>query len=169
MAYIDINDMLQRVDITKNFDIKTLNKYIAISETLDLRQYLSDVFLNDLSKNYETKAEYIKLLNGGEYTCGNDLKKFEGMKAALVFFVYSRIISTSTIKVTQTGVVQKESDYSSVASDKAIVRQANEFEAIAKAYMMDCIDYLRSTTLVSYLNNSIVQNRTVKKFNIIGD
>ena len=91
------------------------------------------------------------------------------MKAALVFFVYSRIISTSTIKVTQTGVVQKESDYSSVASDKAIVRQANEFEAIAKAYMMDCIDYLRSTTLVSYLNNSIVQNRTVRKFNIIGD
>ncbi len=167
--YIEINNMLQRVDITKNFDTKTLDKYIAISETLDLRQYLSDVFLNDLRKNYETKAEYITLLDGGEYTCGNDLKRFEGMRAALVFFVYSRIISTSTIKVTQTGVVQKESDYSSVASDKAIVRQANEFEAIAKAYMQDCINYLRSTTLVSYLNNSIVQNRTVKKFNIIGD
>ncbi len=121
--------------------VDRFSMYIDEARRLDLQPSLTAELL---AKIDTTPATYSTLIAGGTYTYGTPAVTytFAGLKKALCYFVYARMIRANSVNVTAFGVVTKTDPNSEAASDKRLAMMANDAYDMGVAYLSDCMDYI---------------------------
>lgn len=91
------------------------------------------------------ELQNITLLDGGEFKdkCG-ELKRCSGLRLAIAYFVYAKMIMADGGMLTRTGLMQHNDSYASREDDKNRVRMYNDAMEVAEAYLGSCMAYLKS-------------------------
>lgn len=85
------------------------------------------------------------LLCGGEYeNRKGELKQCVGLKAALSYFTYAKMIMSDGTILTRTGLMQHNDSYAERSDDKNRVRRYNDVMNVAEEYLSTCLAYLAS-------------------------
>lgn len=117
-------------------EAKTL-AYIYEAEQNDIKPKIGDDLFLKLKD-----GESPMLLDGGEYTRDGKRYYLNGIRKALAYYVYSRLLESSSAELTRQGVVNRRSDYANGADSREIVNVSRETYAIADRYMQEVLDYL---------------------------
>lgn len=153
--------------MSAHMDEDKVNTYIRESENIDIKSALGDALFLDVKKNTE---KYSVLLEGGEYEYCEHKRTFVGLRTALAYYTYARIVKNGDGNVTRFGYVNKDSEYSSMADVKLKTQAYNEAFSIADTYLKECVMFLEANKKDYPLykgNGGIKSNRT--KFRILGD
>jgi hypothetical protein len=117
-----------------------IEQYIRESESIDIKSALGDSFFLEVKDNPE---KYSLLIDGGVYEDKNGHKKLlTGLKTALAYYTYARIVKNGDRNVTRFGLVQKDSEYSSHTEFKEKVMAYNDAFSIADRYLKECVLFL---------------------------
>lgn len=138
------------------------------SEQLDLKPALGeDLFL----RMFDGSISYSRLLDGGYYedTEGKH-HVFAGLKKALAYYAYARIVKNGSSLQTRFGFSQKEDQYSSRSDIKERLAAYNEAFSIADAYLKECLLYMHHHPDIfpdHKIKKQIKNNRV--RFRVIGE
>ena len=148
-------------------DEDKIETYIRESESIDIKSALGDALYLDVKEHPE---KYELLLDGGTYEdkCGKQL--LTGLKTALAYYTYARIVKNGDGNVTRYGFVQKENEYSSHIEFKEKVMAYDDAFSIAERYLKECVRFLQDKKDDYPLyrgNGKIKANRTV--YRVLGD
>lgn len=121
---------------------------VSEAQLLDVKIWLGDALLNELISQAETSPESFSaanetLLNGGSYAYQDNTYLFQGLKASIIYYAFSRFTSRSAYNYTAAGITVKDSDLSTPASDKAIQRLSTEAMLTAAALRDEVALFLR--------------------------
>lgn len=163
---LEVADLSRGMSV--HVDEDKIETYIRESESIDIKSALGDAFYLDVREHPE---KYALLLDGGTYEdkCG-EKKIFMGIKTALAYYTYARIVKNGDFNVTRYGLMQKEDEYSSRPDIKEKVMAYNDAFSIADRYLKECVMFLddRKEEYPLYKGNGKIKaNRTV--FRILGD
>lgn len=123
-----------------HIDEDKIETYIRESESIDIKSALGDELYLDVKEHSE---KYELLLDGGTYEDNRGGKKmFMGIKTALAYYTYARIVKNGDGNVTRYGFVQKEDEYSSRPDIKEKVMAYNDAFSIADRYLKECVLFL---------------------------
>lgn len=123
-----------------HIDEDKIETYIRESESIDIKSALGDELYLDVKEHPE---KYELLLDGGTYEDNRGEKKmFMGIKTALAYYTYARIVKNGDGNVTRYGFVQKEDEYSSRPDIKEKVMAYNDVFSIADRYLKECVLFL---------------------------
>lgn len=123
-----------------HIDEDKIETYIRESESIDIKSALGDELYLDVKEHSE---KYELLLDGGTYEDNRGEKKmFMGIKTALAYYTYARIVKNGDGNVTRYGFVQKENEYSSRPDIKEKVMAYNDAFSIADRYLKECVLFL---------------------------
>lgn len=123
-----------------HIDEDKIETYIRESESIDIKLALGDELYLDVKEHPE---KYELLLDGGTYGDNRGEKKmFMGIKTALAYYTYARIVKNGDGNVTRYGFVQKEDEYSSRPDIKEKVMAYNDAFSIADRYLKECVLFL---------------------------
>lgn len=162
MLLLQYNEIAEYArDMSIHMDEKRVNAFIREAENIDLKPTLGYL----LEEIKQEPSKYTILLEGGEYKteCG-EKKVLVGLKAALAYYTYSRIIKSGDLNIARFGAVYKEVNESSRPTDKERVIASNEAYSVANRYLQECVEYLGSCNCNQ---RTIKSNRVV--FKIIGE
>lgn len=119
-------------NISKKYDTDKVESSITQAHT-DLREVLGGAFYFDVINNIET-AEYLNLLNGGEFLVEEMNFMHDGLKALVADYTYARYLYEINANHTPFGMVGKNSNDSQPVDRnmiKDLVTQANK-DAVRK-------------------------------------
>lgn len=127
-------------DMSNHIDEDRINTYIRESEDIDIKSALGGALFLDLKEHPE---KYELLLNGGTYTdrCG-EIHSFSGLKRALAYYTYARLVKNADGNLTRFGFVEKGNEYSNNAEFKKQLMAYNDAFSIADAYLKECVMFL---------------------------
>ena len=149
-------------------DEDKIETYIRESESIDIKSALGDALYLDMKEHPE---KYELLLDGGTYEDKlGEKKMLMGIKTALAYYTYARIVKNGDGNVTRYGFVQKEEEYSSFADIKEKVMAYDDAFSIADRYLKECVMFLEDKKNDYPLykgNGKIKANRTV--YRVLGD
>ena len=111
--------------------------YIYECEQNDIKKVMGDDLLIRLKE-----GEQSFLLDGGVYERNGRKYYLNGIKKALAYFVYSRLLESSSAELTRQGVVNRRSDMTNEADDEEIISVSRKTLAIADCYMQEVAIYL---------------------------
>lgn len=139
-----------------------VDRCIEEAQNLDIIPAIgADWWLRVLDRNDDAVATL--LWEGGIYrdTCGN-AHIFAGLRKALLYYAYGRIVRSSGGVATRFDFVVKADQYSDSADLQAKVQAYNEAFANADTYKAQCIAYLNTSE--TCCKRKMVNNRlSVKK------
>lgn len=143
---ITFADVQTYCELSSNMNEKKYNSSIWEAEEIDIQNALGTAFYYDLIQ-HKTDSEYAKLLAGVEYIpIGGTYKLFfRGLKPAIAYFAYARIMTRQNQESTAFGQVTKLNQYSNPVPDKTIVRDIETARATAQKFLNDAILYLNNT------------------------
>lgn len=149
-------------------DEDKIETYIRESESIDIKSALGDALYLDVK---EHPGKYELLLDGGTYEDKRGEKKMlMGIKTALAYYTYARIVKNGDGNVTRYGFVHKEDEYSSLTDIKEKVMAYDDAFSIADRYLKECVMFLEDKKNDYPLykgNGKIKANRTV--YRVLGD
>lgn len=126
--------------ISVHIDAEKIETYIRESENIDLKLALGDALLLDVKEHQEN---YNELLNGGSYDAGyGEKRSFVGLKTALAYYTYARIVKNGDGNVTRLGFMHKDNEYSSRPDFKEKLMAYNDAFSVADRYLKECVRYL---------------------------
>jgi len=122
-------------------------QFVSEAQLLDIKRQISDGLFIELTAQLSTlpttvSAANKKLLDGGTYTYLSRDYVFQGLKAAIIYYAFGRFTNRTSFNYTAAGIVLKNSDYSTPASDKHIQRLETESRLTADAIMCEVITFL---------------------------
>lgn len=82
------------------------------------------------------------LLEGGTYEKNGKRYYLNGIKKALAYYAYSRLLESGSVNLTRQGVVNRRSDDANAVNEDNIIKISRETYAIADRYMQEVMDYL---------------------------
>ena len=165
-------------------DKKVLEALIQETENMDIRPVLGAVFFNNLVEG-DREEPFVKLLlDGGYYPYVFDPTfdatfqqpavvldaHFQGLKAAVAYYVQAKLVKANDNQITRFGVMQKDSEYGTRPSYSERNDQYNDLASIADQYLRDTLEYLniyRERYPLFGCKGSIRNNRTI--YRIIGE
>lgn len=159
--------LITREDIDKecrpcNAQDALVDRCIEEAQNLDIIPAIgADWWLRVLDRNDDAVATL--LWEGGIYqdTCGN-AHIFAGLRKALLYYAYGRIVRSSGGVATRFDFVVKADQYSDSADLQAKVQAYNEAFANADTYKAQCLAYLNTSE--TCCKRKMVNNRlSVKK------
>ncbi len=86
--------------------------------------------------------KYHELFVGLDYTYSGEVIKLEGLKPALVYFAYARLLLHNPVQVSRFGVEEKESGNSQGLDIQRIRAEQKDAKAVALNYLADAEAYL---------------------------
>ncbi len=156
-------------------DTHIIERAIEEAELLDIRPKIGDALFLRLTSDAATQHDGAStrvdvLLTGGEYIgkCGNE-RYFVGLRRALAYYTWARLVKTGVNHLTRFGFVQKRDEYSDTTEYRERQTAYNDAFAVADGYMEGCLDYLRANpgAFPDYtLRGRVAGNRT--KYRVIG-
>lgn len=153
--------------MSTHLDKNEVETYLKESENIDLRMNLGDALFLDLKEHPEN---YTLLLNGGIYEDGKGRRLLTGLKSALAYYTFARVVKNKDGQVTRFGFMNKEGEYSSRVDLKEKVMAYNDAFSVADTYMKEVVSYLNLNKKKFPLykgNGGIKANRTT--FRILGE
>lgn len=119
-------------------DSAVAQRAIDEAEIADIRPRIGTALYNALT---DERCEI--LLNGGDYADERGkLHSFVGIKTALAYYAYARIVKQGGITVTRFGVVRKDDEYSESAALNDRLAVANDCFAMADEMLLGCLAYI---------------------------
>ena len=170
--------------MSSHVDKNVLDSLIRETENVDIRPALGVLFFQNLVQA-DREEPFVKLLlNGGYYPYVYDPTfdatfqqpavvldaHFQGLKAAVAYYVQARLVKTNDNQITRFGVMQKDSEYGTRPSYSERNDQYNDLASIADQYLRDTLEYLniyRERYPLFGCKGSIRNNRTI--YRIIGE
>lgn len=144
MTFIEnVNEVLEIRNIGTNA-LEGLAEMITEAEEVDIRQFLGSVLYKDFKDN-KSDQKYLNLLNGTSYTCGGDEIDYPGIKKAILHFGLSRWYIERSLRPTRTGLVGKETDFSSRASDRVLAEKVEQEKSVGQYYLSEAKKFLDSS------------------------
>lgn len=147
-------------DMSIHMDEGKVNSFIREAENIDLKPTLG-YLIEEIKQN---PSDYTILLEGGEYEVNGEKKVLVGLKAALAYYTYSRIIKSGDLNIARFGAVYKEVNESSRPTEKERTIASNEAYSVANRYLQECVEYLGNGCGAK---RSIKSNRVI--FKVLGD
>lgn len=170
--------------MSSHVDRKVLEALIQETENMDIRPVLGAAFFQSLVEGDREDPFVRLLLDGGYYPYIFDPTfdatfqqpavvldaHFQGLKAAVAYYVQAKLVKTNDNQITRFGLMQKDSEYGSRPSYSERNDQYNDLASIADQYLRDTLEYLniyRSHYPLFECGGRIKNNRTI--YRIIGD
>ena len=153
--------------ISIHIEQEKIDTYIRESEDIDIKPSLGDALFIDIQEHSD---KYELLMNGGVYEDRDGKHVMTGLKTALAYYAYARLVKNGDGNVTRYGFVNKDDDYSSRLDSKEHSMAFNDAFSIADSYMKECLLYLKTHKSEYPLykgEGGLKANRTI--FKIIGD
>jgi len=123
----------------------TWPEFVSEAQLFDVKGWLGDELLNEIANQVSisliSAANQI-LLDGGTYVYNSKTYLFQGLKAAIIYYGFSRFANRTSVNFTAAGVVVKDSDFSTPASDKQIQRIVTEAQLMAEAIKCEITTFL---------------------------
>ncbi|MCL1933981.1 MAG: hypothetical protein FWF53_09260 [Candidatus Azobacteroides sp.] len=158
MAHLTTPDNIKKNTrpVSAHLDDGRIEIYIDEAEQLNIKPVIGDELFIDLleyvdaSDKSQFPVAYETLLDGGIYEqtrCGTTGKKtFKGLRSALEYYVYAKLVKNNDDNVTRFGFVNKDEDYSSRPSLNIKLAAEKDALSVADGYRSDCIDYLKENS-----------------------
>ena len=142
-------------------------RFIDEAEDMDVRPALGDKMLQYIRENV---ASLGSLLNGTTYTYKGQTYTFSGLKKAIAYYAYARLIVGGDVEVTRSGMRSRDSDYSHQVPMEERQQVSRECSAIGDRHMNQLLDYIKRTdSLAQYLERPKRADTQRTKCKIIGD
>lgn len=149
-------------------DDSKATRFIDEAEDMDVRPALGDKMMNHIRTSRD--ANLLPLLNGDTYEYNGQTYTFSGLKKAIAYYAYARLIVGGDIEVTRSGINSRDSDYSHKAVIEERQQVSRECSAIADRHMNQLLDYIKRTdSLAQYLERPNRADTQRTKCKIIGD
>ena len=150
---------------------REVETYIDEAEQLDIKPTIgTTLYLRLLNNTGDAESNRV-LLYGGNYTtsCG-DTSMFAGLRKALAYYVYGRIVKNGGRTATRYGFVEKRDEHSSQVDYRERLNIANDATLVADSYMKETLNYIQqSGQFPEYKNcNGGMKNRRVT-IKVIGE
>lgn len=100
-----------------------------------------------------SEGELKDVLDGGFFSINGKDTYIAGLKKAVAYLTYSRLIKNQQISVTTYSVDNLNSEYGEKISRDEILFQSNEAKEIGLQYLKDVKDYLGSIGLIDCCNH----------------
>lgn len=153
-------------------DEEIVSSIIAESEREDIKPRIGDrLYLTLKTKGVnELTNEESLLLNGGQWTSSNgDVHYLEGLKTALAYFVYSRIVRDGNIQSTRYGARIKSDENSTSTEDTERQRQYRQAFASADRYLAECLAFInRNSSALGECGRDKKMRSNRTKFRVVG-
>ena len=106
---INLSDIQEYKPVSSNISsINRIEPYIMEAQDLDIKPFLGDDLYYALIEG-KADAKYLLIIEGGSYENANgNTIYFEGLRPALCYFAYARLIENNPLHVTAFGVVKKK-------------------------------------------------------------
>lgn len=136
---------------SKHLDLDEVDKYIEECEDVHIIPAVGlRTFQRLCGEDVIEGTDDHILLNGGEWEetgcgCGEDgeLRRCYGLRKALAYFVYARMMQNDGSIMTRTGLMQHNDEYARRDDDKNRVRKYNEVMNIAEMYLSTCLEFIK--------------------------
>jgi len=170
MQLITLTDIKKTVkQISDHIDEERIKNAIIEAQEIDLSPIISEqVYISIIEKKGQYNDNYKKLMDGCIYEYKEQKYELRGIKVALCYFAYARIISGIDVNVTRTGFMQKEGDYSVHALIKEKIKSVNEAASTGSFYANKCLDFI-SRNPDTFPTSVLKPQRKKSNFNVIGD
>ena len=164
---INLNDMNEKCRPTYT-DTAVFEACANEVELIDLKSLVGDeTYLDIVGRQYE--EELTILMDGGKFTDNRgEIRFFGGLKKALCYLTYARILRASTLAPTRFGVTEKSDNYSVRAELEERQRVANDIDEIGNVLINECVSYMRNSGLFKNLPGAMKMRKQGTKFYVIG-
>lgn len=121
--------------------------YIREAEHLDILPVIGATLYRRFEETDTLSPEEITLLEGGyvEGDCGRE-QHIEGVKKALAYFAYARLVRNNQVNVTPYGVVTKLGEESASTDYRTVAAVAAEAQNIGEALLASAMRYWHSVS-----------------------
>lgn len=146
-------ELIQFCGISKNLQKEDLTPFIRLAQQQDLLPFVGPEFYYDLVSSYDgpsvgtftgaTQSDLDKAWlgeSGWTYSTGRT-REFFGLRPALIWWSYARILENIDLRVTSSGARLANHEYSDRATREAVSTKAKEARATALIYATDCQTY----------------------------
>ena len=140
-------------------------RYIEEAELQDVKSILGDALFYAVAGDAD---KYAELLNGGTYESGGVRYGFAGLKTALAYYAWARMVKSAVNHLTRFGYVSKNDDYSHAVDWKERQAAYNDAYAVADGYMQECVAYLKAKGMLDVTGEVSAVSKKRTFFNIIG-
>ena len=139
ITYNEVFELTRKMSV--HIEKDKIDSFIREAENMDLKPVMGDPLLIAVRSN---PSAYAALLNGGVYITANRKKKaFEGLKSALAYFTYARLVRNNDGNVTRSGFMVKDNEHSTRASEQEKERAWNDVRAIGERYLRECMEFVK--------------------------
>lgn len=127
-------------------DPRDVEAYIEEAEQLDIKPTIGTPLYLRLLANSGDAESNKTLLYGGNYTtpCGEQAM-FAGVRKALAYYVYGRIVKNGGRTATRFGFVEKRDEHSSHVDYRERLNIANDATLVADSYMKETLNYIQQS------------------------
>jgi hypothetical protein len=154
-------------------------QFVSEAQMFDVKIWLGDPLLNEIINQASTLPTTISaanqtLLDGGSYVYDSNTYLFQGLKAAIIYYAFARFANRTSVNFTAAGVVVKDTDFSTPATDKQIQRIETEARLMADAIKCEIMTYLDRNYLLYplWVNQECHCGSSCsdfRNFNVVGD
>ncbi|MBR0281249.1 MAG: hypothetical protein IJQ81_06620 [Oscillibacter sp.] len=131
----DIRKLARPCDVDRD----VAERAIEEASLLDIKPKLGEALFVRLVDN----VKYSRLLEGGDYEdADGNVHVFAGLRRALAYYSWGRLVKTATNHLTRFGYVKKNDDYSHATEIKERQIAANDAFSVADGYIQECFVYM---------------------------
>ncbi|MDH6354490.1 hypothetical protein M2132_000818 [Dysgonomonas sp. PH5-45] len=136
--------------VSKHVDDGRIGLCIDEAERLDVKPQLGDALYVQLKEWAGDNPpaglpDFAQLMDGGQYEdCRGNLREFAGLRMALNYYVYARLVRQTSFSVTRFGFVEKQDQYSTQAELQERLAAEKDARTVADTYMGECLAYLQA-------------------------
>lgn len=142
ISYLNIQETVK--SFSNYVDSARVSNAIEEAQNLDLKPVLGEqLYIALIEVNGSYNEHLLRLMNGGIYTYGDLKYQFSGIKKALIYFAYARIIKSIDNTVSASGFLQKENDFSQHSSIKERIQASDDASSVGLAYLQECILFVK--------------------------
>jgi hypothetical protein len=143
VSLANIQDLKYICDSVKNS--ASWPHFCSEAQMLDVKVWLTDALLNELITQETLGTTTIlnkALLDGGSYVYQTRTYLFQGLRNCIAYYAFARFTNRTPYNYTAAGIVIKDSDLSTPATDKQVQRLETEARLTAEAIKCEVITYL---------------------------
>lgn len=193
---ITIDDIRAVRPVAGNINPDRVNIYIREAEMLDLAPAIGPSLYatlslagdipcaDDLAPVMDARGNLVRertpesqltpeartLLEGGLWTDGDGCRRStQGIRVALAYYAYARLVRNHSVSVTSYGVVTKMGDESNPATDRTIAEVAADARKIGDQVLTEALAYWSSVTACACKDCKPQSDGKRRKFIAIGD
>lgn len=129
--------------ISGNIADGRVDGYITEAEMSIIKPAIGDaLYLELLDSSAPSDAQKL-LLDGGKYDVDGKIKVLNGLKVAVAYYVYAKLVKNNSINVTSASVVQKLGDHSTAIDTKHLMRVHDDAVDYGNMCMGEVLQLLR--------------------------